>query len=99
MDICAILVLNAVLVYFRRNPQPGTSALKTTVAPVVSIISFGVVLYLATTNMDLISGLTGGLAVGLVVLTYLVIACGVVAAAVFRRTRPEAFQRIGRQEL
>jgi amino acid transporter len=89
----------AVLVYFRRNPQPEISVLKTTVAPAISIVSFGVVLYLATTNMDLISGLTGGLAVSLVVLTYLVIVAGVVTAAVLRRTRPEAFNRIGRQEL
>ncbi len=89
----------AVLVFFRRNPQPGTSALKTTIAPIVSILSFAFVLYLATTNMDLISGLTGGLAVVLVVLTYVVTAAGVVAAAIYRKTKPDAFHRIGRQEL
>ncbi|MGE2735883.1 APC family permease [Mycolicibacterium vaccae] len=89
----------AVLVFFRRNPQPDASPLKTTVAPMVAIAGFGLVLYLATTNMDLISGLTGGLAVALVILTYLVIVAGAVLATVYRKTKPEVFQRIGRQDL
>ncbi len=104
VGIYALMVLMtlasvAVLIFFRRNPQPGTSPLKTTIAPIVSIVSFAVVLYLATTNMDLVSGLTGGLAVGLVVLTYLVIVAGAVAAAIYRKNKPETFERIGRQDL
>ncbi len=104
VGIYALMVLMtlasiAVLVFFRRNPQPGTSVLKTTIAPIVSIISFALVLYMATANMDLISGLTGGLAVGLVLLTYLVALGGVVAAAVYRKRKPDAFHRIGRQDL
>ncbi|WP_040541563.1 APC family permease [Mycolicibacterium vaccae] len=104
VGIYALMVLMtlasiAVLVFFRSNPQPGTSVLKTTIAPIVSIISFALVLYMATANMDLISGLTGGLAVGLVLLTYLVALGGVVAAAVYRKRKPDAFHRIGRQDL
>ncbi|BCI55914.1 putative amino acid permease [Mycolicibacterium litorale] len=99
LTVLMVLASVAVLVFFRRNPQSGTSVVKTTVAPAVSIISFAFVLYLATTNMDLISGLTGGLAVALVVVTYLVIAAGIAVAAIYRRARPEAFRRIGRQEL
>lgn len=56
-------------------------------------------LYLATTNMDLISGLTGSLAVALVILTYLVVLAGFGLAAVYRRTKPEVYLRIGRQDL
>lgn len=97
--VLMLLASIAVMVYFRRNATPDVSALKTTVAPILSIIGFGFVLYLATTNMDLISGLTGGLAVALVALTYLVIVAGFVVATVYRRTRPEVFERIGRQTL
>jgi len=97
--VLMMLASIAVLVFFRRVPQPGTSVLKTTIAPILSIMSFAFVLYLATTNMDLVSGLTGGLAVVLVVLTYLVVVVGVVAAAIYRKTRPDAFHRIGRQDL
>jgi amino acid transporter len=99
LTVLMTLASVAVLVFFRRNPQPSTSWVKTTVAPMISIISFAVVVYLATTNMDLISGLTGGLAVALVVLTYLVVAAGVAAAAIYRKTKPDTFHRIGRQDL
>ncbi|WP_036436082.1 APC family permease [Mycobacterium sp. URHB0044] len=97
--VLMLLASIAVLVYFRRNPQPEISSIKTTVAPVVAILGFSGVLYLATEHIDLISGLSGGLAVTVIVLTYLVAGAGAVLAAIYRKTKPDVYRRIGRQNV
>ncbi|BCI52288.1 putative amino acid permease [Mycolicibacterium litorale] len=99
ITVLMLLASVAVLVYFRRNPHHQASPLKTTVAPVIAILGFSAVVYLATTNIDLISGVTGGLAVAVVTLTFATVVAGVVLASVYRAKRPEVYRRIGRQEL
>lgn len=97
--VLMLLASVAVLVFFRRNPNSEASVVKTTVAPVIAILGFSVVVYLATTNIDLISGVTGGLAVAVIILTFATVVAGIVLASIYRTKRPDVYRRIGRQEL
>jgi amino acid transporter len=99
ITVLMLLASVAVLVFFRRNPDSEASVLKTTIAPALAILGFSAVVYLATRHIDLISGVTGGLAVAVIILTYATVVAGIVLASVYRKKRPDVYRRIGRQEL
>lgn len=98
-----LLTSLAVLVYFARRQasEPDSvdaSPWLTLVAPAVSTIGLGIVLYLALANFTTMIGGAMSRAVLLQVLTWGVLVAGVVTAAVYRRCRPQVYRRIGRQE-
>jgi amino acid transporter len=99
ITVLMLLAAVAVVAFFGRGSVPGTSAWRTTAAPVAAAIGLAGVVYLATINFDTLSGLTGATGALLVVLTFVIIAAGMVLAGFFRSRRPDIYQRIGRQRL
>lgn len=101
----AIIVLEtitsvAVLVYFRRAGRlTGVSTWQTVIAPVVATLGLGLVVYLALTNFSTLIGGSETLAIIFQIVTLAVVLTGVVLALVYRRTRPAAYRRIGRQDV
>lgn len=90
----------AVLVFFRtKGRNPGLSIWKTAIAPAVGAVGLGAVVYLALTNFPTLIGGSESLAVIFQIITVSVVLAGVVLALIYRRTKPEAYNRIGRQEL
>ena len=88
----------AVFAYFRRHPSE-LSPLKTVVAPMVASIGIGVVAVLAVLNYSELLGGSGLVTSFFLVFTFALFATGMVVAKVLRSSRPEVYQRIGRQEL
>jgi amino acid transporter len=97
--ILMLLASVAVFAYFRRNRDTDGSAFKTVIAPGLACVGFVGVVYLASTNFTMMTGLEGTLANALVTLVFAVFVFGAVLAVVFRKNRPEVYQRIGRQDL
>ncbi|WP_165943984.1 APC family permease [Saccharopolyspora karakumensis] len=97
--VLMFLAVVAVVVYFRRHSATGVSIWQTAVLPTVAALGLATVVYLATVNFETLSGVTGGLAAGLIVLTFLVVVAGVLAALRLRSRGPEVYRRIGCQEL
>lgn len=75
----------------RRGVAPG-------IASLLVFVYACVILYLATTNFDIISGATGILEVVLLGIIYTVVIAGAVMALCFRVRKPEVYARIGRQD-
>jgi amino acid transporter len=89
----------AVLAFFRRRRDiVDASVWSTVVAPGLSAIGLGVVLYLAVTNFTVMTGGQIQVAVGFQVAVWGVFVVGVVTALIFRSRRPSTYRRIGRQE-
>jgi hypothetical protein len=59
----------------------------------------GAVLYLSITHFKLVTGGSMEEAVILQVALWVIFVAGLVAAAVFRSTRPDTYARIGRQKV
>lgn len=101
----AIIVLEtitsvAVFVFFRRAGRIDTvSKVQTVVAPIIATLGLGLVVYLALTNFSTLIGGSETLAVIFQIVVLVVVLSGVVLALIYRRTRPEAYRRIGRQEI
>ncbi|WP_163167997.1 APC family permease [Arthrobacter sp. Alg241-R88] len=93
-----VVAAAAVVIFFVRTPQPGTSAFKTKVAPILSFIGLALIIYFTTANLSLFTGLEGALAIGFIVVTVLVFTAGCLAAQRFRTKRPDVYARIGRQQ-
>lgn len=88
----------AVVVYFARNREGG-SVWKTQVAPALAAVGLGVVAYLALTNFPDLIGTAGPAATILLTLTFGLFAAGFLLALALRRSKPEVYARIGRQQL
>jgi amino acid transporter len=87
----------SVVVYFRRNPLTGSHWWQTTVAPIIATIVLGGVLVMAITNYgDLIGG-DAGLSLAFQLVTYGLLAAGIVTALILRKTKPDVYRKIGRQ--
>ncbi|CAN5326455.1 hypothetical protein BH09ACT6_BH09ACT6_03690 [soil metagenome] len=91
----------AIIVYFwpRRSAGIGIGIGRTVVAPTIAAIGFGIALVLATQNAAFLVGGSEPAAIALVSLFYGLLVLGIVVALVLRRARPQAYARIGRQEL
>lgn len=90
----------AVFAYFRRNPSATEASLwKSAVAPVLATAGLAVLTWLAIDNYSELLGDTGLLTKAFLVGTFALFVAGAIVACVLRRTRPEVYQRIGRQEL
>ena len=91
----------AVVMFFRRHPQHAAHATvwHTVIAPLLGSAGMGTVLYLSLTNFKLVTGGSTAEAVVLQVVLWAIFAAGLVAAAVFRSSRPDTYARIGRQKV
>lgn len=94
-----ILTSAAVPAYFWLRPGHGISPLRTIVAPVVAGIGFIWALVLATQNSAFLVGGSASSARWLIGFFYAMVAVGVLYALALKRTRPEVYARIGRQDL
>lgn len=87
----------AIPVYLRRTRPSDTNVWKSVVAPVLALTGLAVSLVLATQNFStLISG-SKSLTNGMFALVYGTFVVGVITALVYRRSRPDIYERIGRQ--
>ena len=91
----------AVVVFFRRHPHHAADATvwHTIIAPILGSVGMGAVLYLSLTNFKLVTGGSTAEAVILQVILWSIFVAGLIAALVFRSTRPDTYARIGRQKL
>ncbi|MGV9869322.1 APC family permease [Rhodococcus koreensis] len=88
----------AVIAYFRkRSDITDSTPWHTLIAPALSVLSLGTVLYLATSNFTTMTGGSLGAAISLQVVLWAVFAVGMILALVYRRRRPDVYSRIGRQ--
>jgi amino acid transporter len=92
------LVALAILVFLVRNRRTEQSIVKPVVACGLAFVILCVALYLATVNIELITGATGVFSVVLLLLIYGLVAAGMAMAAIYRRKRPEVYARIGRDD-
>jgi amino acid transporter len=94
-----VLAAAAVTNYlWRQGRVSGGRVVGTAVGTALAGVVFVFALYVATVHFDLVSGATGAAGIALLVGIYGVIAAGMVAAAYFRKRKPETYARIGRQD-
>lgn len=89
----------AVVLYLRKNREPGDSLWKTTIAPVIAALGLAVVAVLAVVNYSELIGDTGMITMTFLVFTFGLPVAGVIVALVLRARKPDVYQRIGRQKL
>ncbi|MFI6367735.1 APC family permease [Nocardia sp. NPDC050630] len=90
----------SVVVYLRKNRGDDADSLwKTLIAPVLTVIGLGVVTVLAVANYSDLLGDTGLITALFLGLTFILPIAGVVVAYILRATKPDVYQRIGRQQL
>lgn len=94
-----LLTSIGVVVYFRRKPGIKARILKTVVAPSLAVVGLAIAFVIATQNVDVMIGGSMPLAIALVVLFFALLVIGIVVAFILRRTRPEVYVRIGRQDV
>lgn len=94
-----LLTSASVIAFFRNEGGHGANPWKTLVAPAVACAGLLVAFVLATQNVALMIGGNEGLADLLVGLFFGLLVLGAVVALVLRRTSPEIYQRIGRQDI
>ena len=85
----------AVIMYFRRNPNKE-NAWKAVLAPVLAILGIGTVMIAALLNLDAIFG-SDFLGLMFSIALIVVIVASLLLALWLRRSKPEVYQRIGRQ--
>lgn len=100
----AILVLMflagiSVVAFFQRNPDAHASTWHRLVAPIISAITMGIILYLAATNFTHMTGGSMTEAVVLQIILWGTFVVGIVLALIYRQTKPAVFERIGRQKV
>lgn len=91
----------AVVAYFwkRRATTTDLSIWKTAIAPVIAAFGLGMVTYLAVANYPDLLGDTGIVTTLFLVFTFGIPVVGFVYARILRTTKPDVYQKIGRQEL
>lgn len=93
-----LLVSLAAIVYFRRNRGTGETLWSVLIAPVLSIISFGWLLYFSAARSDLLLGTPTPLTRLLFALLGGAFVVGIGFASWLARHKPDVFARIGRDE-
>lgn len=91
-----VLVSLSAVVYFRRNPVSGESTWNTLVAPLLSVASFGWLLYFSAARSDLLLGTPTPLTPILFTVLAVAFLAGLGYAGWLASRRPDAFARIGR---
>jgi len=94
-----ILTSAAVVVYFHKRPELKVNRWKSQVAPVAATLGLIVAGVLATQNIAVMIGGDETLAAFLMALFYGCLVIGIILALIFRRTKPDTYARIGRQEI
>jgi amino acid transporter len=94
-----LLTSIGVIAYFRRNASNDVNVFKRLIAPLIAIIGLVVALVIATQNVDIMIGGSKELAASLVGLFVALIVTGVIVALVLRKTKPNVYERIGRQDV
>ncbi|MBI4940546.1 MAG: APC family permease [Actinobacteria bacterium] len=94
-----LLTSMGIIGYFRRHPELPVHFSKTVVAPVAAIAGLAVAFVLATQNVATMIGGNQQLANLLVILFFALLVLGVVVALVLKRTHPEVYRTIGRQDI
>ncbi|MFC9359237.1 APC family permease [Rhodococcus sp. NPDC057014] len=99
--ILLLLVAIAIVAYVVRtygtvdDGSTGTAqAIGSTIAAVVMVWA----LWIGSKHFDLLTGATGTAAVIMFIVIWGMLAAGIVTAVVLRKSRPETYERIGRQE-
>ncbi|MCE0763706.1 APC family permease [Pseudonocardia kujensis] len=87
----------AIPVYLNRVRPASVTVWHRIVAPVLALAGMAIALYLATDNIELLIGAGTSVIVILMVIVYGSFVLGFAVASVFRRTKPDVFERIGRQ--
>jgi amino acid transporter len=95
-EVLLFLVSVAVLVYFRGNSDHHESAWTTKVAPVLSVLTFAVLIGYTASHLELLTGKATPLTPVVVILFCAAFVTGVVYASWTAKYRPEVFARIGR---
>ena len=94
-----VLTSAAIAAYFRVRPGHGLGAWKTLYAPIIACVGFIGALILATQNASFLVGGSTSAATFLIVLFFALVVVGAVYATALKRTRPDVYARIGRQDL
>lgn len=92
-----LLIATAAISVFLMRHHPGDTTLwHRLIAPVLAFAGLGIVVYFATTNLEI---LFAGTAVArvFVIAVYALIVVGIITALVLKQKRPEVYARIGRQ--
>ena len=87
----------AVLIYLRRHQPVGTTPWNSIITPIFAFIGLGLATYLGTVDFDVLIGGSTAWVTIILVGFYAVGLAGVTLAAIYRKTRPEVYARIGRQ--
>ncbi|WP_332603646.1 hypothetical protein [Arthrobacter sp. S2(2024)] len=94
-----ILTSAAVVLYFHKRPELKVNRWKSQVAPVAATLGLIVAGVLATQNIAVMIGGDEALAAFLMALFYGCLVVGIILALIFRRTKPDTYARIGRQDI
>jgi amino acid transporter len=94
-----LLTSAAIVAYFWVRPDHGLGTWKTLISPVIAGIGFAGALVLATKNAAFLVGGSQSAATVLIVIFFATVAVGVVYALALRRTKPDVYARIGRQDV
>lgn len=91
--------LSVVFFFSKRRDIADASAWHKLIAPVLSGVALGVILWLSLTNFTTMTGGSTATAVAYQVVIWAVFLGGVALAAVYRSKRPDVYARIGRQKV
>jgi amino acid transporter len=93
-----LLVAIAITAYLIRHRGPNGDGILAAVGTAVAAVFLVFALWVGTAQFELLTGATGTVAVVILAVIWGLIALGMVTAAVYRRTRPDTYARIGRQD-
>jgi amino acid transporter len=100
ITLLMLLASVAVIVFFARSPSRREASLwQTTIAPGLSVIGLGIIVFLAIDHFSTVTGTTGTLATCLVLLTFATLVAGAALAVLYRARKPDVYRSIGRQHL
>jgi amino acid transporter len=96
--ISAILLTNiAVPIYMRRHGGDLFTPWATLICPLIAGVGLVACLVMAADNFEILIGGSSSLATALLVLIGAFFTAGICMAAIYRRTRPDVYAKIGRQ--
>ncbi|WP_270887966.1 APC family permease [Pedococcus sp. 5OH_020] len=99
-SIAALIVFfasNAAVMRYMRSVGTRETALHRIVLPVLAALGLGTTLVLGVKNFKVLTGGSDALSNWLLVVIVAIFGAGVLMAMVYRRSRPDVYQRIGRQ--
>lgn len=101
--VCLLTLMTAtaaaVFIYFRRDSNHEANIFQSVVSPVIAFAGLAAILYLAITNMGAVIGGTPAQGIAVVLIGAAIIVSGVALALFLRTRRPDAYERIGKQDI